>query len=456
MVRLKIETIKKITWFLAVLFLLLAFPLQVYTKSPLPSLIPYLLVLGSYALISLWNLNKLKIKYNLHPYSKIFYLVCTYVVFIVCHIGFGLIFAGLSSEEAFSEAVIYLLPVLFFFYFRKAADTPEIRFVIYGIFVGGVICALFFVYDSYLKLALGRISDYAQLSFDYSLSRSKQSLEEANMSRVRVGFRSFGLLESHSVSGTWIVLGLFAALNFVSLESRKIRFAFIVVFGLFLLISLNFSSIIAYFIIIALFEFKLISLIRGRIPRNILANLFAIILSMVIVLIAAIFLAGEEMTKSIYELFAYQRNFLFGLSGPEQSQSTILSNKLYLISDNFYADPMQFLIGNLSGNGRGGDVGFFETMFTFGIPYYLIIMYGIFSIINKSLKRVRRNENKIVKEKWEVFGTGLIRFSTYIFVLVLIMDFHYSVWQSKSILPIIFFCIAVYERFVFSSNKKSY
>lgn len=448
-----LKHIKSITWFLVVILLILAYPFQVYTKSPLPSLFPYVLMLAMVVSMSLLFLPSIRFNIGFRPYSTVFYTVCLYLLFIISHIITQVVLGTASNGQIFSEAVNYLLPAVFFFYFRKTARQNEIRALMYGIILASLICAVYFVYDSYMKLALGKVSDYAQLSFDYSLERSKLSIEEANMSRVRAGFRSFGLLESHSISGVWIVIGALATLTLVNPSAKRSRLLIIILFGMFLFISLNFSAIIAYFLIMSFFEFRFFVFFKGRIPNNLVKNMLIIVVVIILIFVIGIMIVGETMAETIFDLFTYQRNFLFGMNGPEQTQSTILANKFSVFFNNFVESPLAIMLGDITPNGKGGDVGVFDSIQTFGVIFYCFIIAGLIRLIISGIRfSIYSAAGSTISENIS-FNRSIVQFSVFILLLMIIMDFHYSVWLSKSVLPVIFFSLAMLERSFFLVRK---
>lgn len=440
----KLAKIKQIVWFLAILFIVLAFPLQVYSNSPLPSLIPYCIIFLLFGVMFLWSF-KFQYKRS-RAHSKLFYIIIAYLLFFTINIILEFVIFNFSVDLIITNIIIYILPTIFYFHFRRKATDQEIRWALYAMVTASLLCGIFFVYDSYMKLALGRVSDYAKLSFEYSLARGNQTAEEANNARVRNGYRSFGLLESHSVSGAWLVLGLFASLTIIPIYKKTLRMMVILLFGIFLLIGLNFTAIITYLVSIILFEFRLISLFRARIPRNIFKICILIIVIFILIIVAVVSFVGEEMTRSILDLVIVQRDFLFGLGSADQTQSTILSNKFMLFVQNILDTPFKAITGDIKANGKGGDVGFFDSITTFGFIFYFVIIIGLLQILKSSILKYKVQLSRSIQNESNTFKNSMLQLTIYIITLVLITDLHYSVWHAKSILPIVFFGLALYDR----------
>lgn len=438
----KLVTIKKFTWFIAVLFLVIAFPIQVYTASPLPSLIPYLIIFLLYGIIIVCTK---KIPINIRPLTKMNLFVIFYVIYFLINIFFEFINQKFALEKLVTNIILYILPVFFFFYFRKKASEIEIKWVFYGIITASIFCGIFFAYDSYNKFALRKTTDYSNAAYEYSLKRSNQTSEEANEARLRVGFKSFGLLETHSVSGTWLLLGLYASLTLTTLTKTRNRILIILFFGLFLFIGLNFTSILTFIISILLFEFQLISILFGKISKKLILNLSILFTIIFLILFLILSTVGDVMSTSIIDLISIQLDFLFGSNNIEVSQSTILSNKLVFFSEKMLNNPWNLIFGNISQEGKGGDMGFFDTINTFGLTFYIIFWYGLYKILKSSVINFRQtyyHDNKLIYVK------NIVHFNTFIIALIFLTDLHYSVWNAKSVFPIIFFSLALYDRYI--------
>jgi hypothetical protein len=435
-----------------VLFLVLSFPIQVYTASPLPSLIPYLILSSLYVFIFLRNK---KLSLNILPLTKVSIFILSYTIFLFLKIVFEFIFKGQSLENLFTNLLTYLFPVLFFFYFRKKSSEIEIKWFFYAMITASILCGIFFSYDSYNKFALRKTTNYANASYEYSLKRSNQTEEEANEARVRVGFKSFGLLESHSVSGAWLLLGLFAFLTLVPQKNRRKRTFVILLFGSFLFIGLNFTSIIVFIVTMLLFELQLVSFFFGKIHKKLIFNVF-IIFFLIFLIVSGLFLTlGSLMSTGMIDLILVQLSFIFSSKNAEGSQIYILLNKLSLFSDKLYDQPLLFIFGSVNEYGKGGDIGFFDSMITFGLCFYFIVLFALFNIFRSSAYKVRKD---IVDYKAFPYRNNIFQFMLFIITMVLLTDIHYSIWSAKSVLPIIFFSLALYDRYgnINKNNIKIY
>ena len=105
--------------------------------------------------------------------------------------------------------------------------------------------------------------------------------------------------------------------------------------------------------------------------------------------------------------------------------------------------PFIFLFGdgfsnNSLGGLKGGDVGFIETMIRLGLPFFLIVSFGFINIFYNTLKEFFYNR----KIQYSFINEILI-FSACIILFILLLEVHYSAWNAKSILPILFICLGL-------------
>jgi hypothetical protein len=437
----RVVTIRNILCFLTIVFLVFSFPIQVYTKSVLPSLIPYFLILILF--ISRFINNKTASIFN-DRFSKINMSIYLYLLFFSSKILFDFLYFNSSFELLLSNTVIYLLPTVFYFYFSGVKNEGEINSTLYSIIFASFLSGIFYLYDSYLKFALFDVSNYAIASHEYSLSRLNQVAEEANEARIRPGFKSFGLLESHSVSGSWLLLGLFASLTVLPYEKYKTRLFSILIFGLFLIVGLTFTSIVIYFLTLILYEARLISIIFGSISRKAFKSMFTLFSSIFIIVLIIFSIVGEEMSTSMIDLFTVQKNFIYNNGESEQPQSMILANKISFLINRISVEPWLLLFGDRINNPfKGGDVGFLDTIVLFGLFPYLLLIFGFYKLFKISIITVRQ---EIWKKGNTCQANRLSQFVIYMITLILISDIHYSIWGAKSILPIIFLSLAMYDK----------
>lgn len=445
-------TLKALLWFCATLLTAWSFPLQVYANSPIPSLLPYSLI-AIILMVTAFS-RKREISHGIFPRwrGNIGIMIRIYVFLVLLNTGWQAGFGVISPSEATSALVIYLLPIVWYWYFRKLASEAEIRCVIIGIAVAGFVVGAYFAYDSFLKLSLGEVSDYAYRAFQYSLDRANLSVQDANDARIRSGFRGFGLLETHSVSGAWIVFGALATLTLVGWHRRNLRRLVLLVFGTMLLMALNFTAIMAFVILMFLFEFGGAAFLRGRVSLMLGRDLAGLALVGIAGAGISIGIAGNAMSRYMAENLIGQTELLLGLSSVARySMMELIGLYLQDYRHHIYDAPFTLLIGDgFSSYGlrKGGDIGAIESMAKVGVPFFLAILIGIGGLIRLGLRRIRYKNVGWTTRAGGIGPRGMIQFAVSVTLLVLITEGHYSVWPAKSVLPVFLFALALFERYL--------
>ena len=132
------------------------------------------------------------------------------------------------------------------------------------------------------------------------------------------------------------------------------------------------------------------------------------------------------------------------LSG--NSYSSLVLSEFVRYCHEIFERPHQLLLGfGLGSNtyyGTSGDVGFIESVMRIGIPLWIFITWNIFKL-SKSAVIVNKLE---YKSTWSNFDAHLIMASAELLLSIWLMDLHYSVWIHKSVLPILFFAMALARR----------
>jgi hypothetical protein len=443
----KIVAIKSKLWFFAIMLLALSFPLQVYFNSPLPCLFPYLLVIiivvldlttSSAKIPSLlcWNINK-----------SIELVITIYVILVLFQTGWQIFFNFISAVSSISAIVIFIFPLIFFIYFRNSLTEKEIRSILFSMALAGLIVGGYFAYDSISKLIFRLVPEYAKLANNYSIERMGQALEKSSQSRIGLTARSMGLLEKHSVSAAWVSIGCFAALSFLPHRAIVRRILIISSYGVLLILGLNFTGIVGFLLVVFLVEFNGYYLLHGVINvRSFLKLIFS--MSAIIVILFIILIFKEfKLIQVFQEIIEKQYDVI---SGTQVTRGDGLGYFAGLLSDliSFPFNMLQFPPGILVGDGfttefgvleKGGDYGFVETLHRLGLPLFFVIFIGIINLSRRSLQQIR-----------SLIGYGnrnvhYLQFASSVIIYILFTEIHYSIWSAKSILPVFFFCLAIFS-----------
>lgn len=442
----KVSPLKSFLWFGVALSLALSFPLQVTLGSPLPSLFPYFGVALIF-LLSLFTSTGRQVRlFRWNIVNRINLILTLYLVLVFYHTTRQLAFGLIPVSEGVTIIFIFVAPLIFFIYFREIASEREIRAILFAIALAGLIIGFHFAYDSYLKLVLHETSDYAWKAMNYTLDRMGLTLQEAHTARVSPG-RSFGLLESHRVTAAWIALGGFAALTLTQKSKIWTRTGIIMVYGMLLLMGLYFTSIIGFAVVIILMEFRALEWLRGRLSRR---NVTIAALTAIAFVSFALFFGAivGEFFYSIEDILRSKVSFgTRGTSGLElgyfdrfvealASYPRIMGefSLAFTLGDGFSREAFLFR--------KGGDFGLADTLFRFGLPFFLTIVIGLTALVVRSIKQIgSRRIGRPMESRYLWFAVSVT-------IYLAFADIHYSVWPAKSVLPIFFLALAMYARYL--------
>ena len=443
----KIITIKAILVFSCMVLLCFAFPMQVISSSRMPALLPYLVICSVFLLTRLQSPYSFQLRWNAR--KPIMFFISTYLALVFFHSSWQTALGFITLEEGVSAIVNFALPVVFFVYFRTIATEQEFRAAFIAIIVVGFAEGIYFVYDSYTLLVLKEFNEYSLKALEYEQMRAPGV--ELNGTRISPGYRSHGLLESHAVSAAWIVLGCFAALTLLPKSQSKIRMAVIFLYGMMLLIGLNFTAILIFAFVIILMEFDGYKLFFGIISKRIfhlLAFIFAssiLIISIMLILPDSI---GIDMFTEISRMFDIQTKIASGAvnTGEDHTYFGGLINSFVSLSYPMSEFPLGILIGDgfsTFGVAKGGDYGVIENIYRFGFLFYVCAIVGFLSLITRALKKVDLSGLNIRSA-----SESYLWFAITVIIYLLCADVHYSIWPTKALLPILFISLAIFDRYL--------
>ena len=90
------------------------------------------------------------------------------------------------------------------------------------------------------------------------------------------------------------------------------------------------------------------------------------------------------------------------------------------------------------GMNKGGDMGFIESMARLGLPLFITVVFGFSRIFSKTMQRCLPG-----RKAKKSFENEVLIFNASILLLLLIMEIHYSAWNAKSVLPILFMALGL-------------
>ena len=92
--------------------------------------------------------------------------------------------------------------------------------------------------------------------------------DKSEVLRSLANYRSWGLLETHTISSAWTILGFFAALVLIPKKNKSLRYTLILCCAISLLITLNFTSIACFLIILFIVELNIFSILKRKLANN--------------------------------------------------------------------------------------------------------------------------------------------------------------------------------------------
>ena len=439
----KVLTFKSILCFITILTLMLSFPIQVFTSSPLPSLLPYIFISILFTLSFIYKKNS---KINVVNNKNTDQLILIYFIFVVFHTTWQTMFAFISIQNGISAIIVYGLPIIFYLYFNKYASDKELHAVLMSIAVAGLISGIYFVYDSYYLFINQTVSDYSKKILNYSMMR-RPGQEDHNLSRVTAWGRPHGLLEKHAISSAWSSLSCFALISILPRRHTKIRSFILYSFFFILAISLNFTAIGAFVFIIIFMEFKLYFLFKGIVSRNffMIFGITIILLPMVVFIFFEYF---PELADMLFLTTSDQVKLALGIR--KTGDGSTLFGNFFLGYINYPIKMLSFPLGFLIGDGfsnwgvipKGGDYGHVELLHRLGFPLYFVVLYALLKMIKLSIKKIYFYRLEIKKYR------QFLEFAVYATMYFLITTIHYSTMESKSTMPIFFICIAIFSKYL--------
>jgi hypothetical protein len=445
----KLDKIHIIICFMTIILLCFSFPIQVLFKSPLPSIIPYVFMIICLLLVIMSNNGKLQLKYPIKN-NNIGFAVILYYLLINVNSFIQLIIVPISLNSLLTVYIIYCFPILFYLYFYYVSTNRQVSIVIKAIIICGAINSFYYIYDNYYMIVVGEVNLYSQKAYEYAKSRSVSG--EAIVLRAWANNRGHGLLERHTVSATWIALGGFAYLSIVPYYAYLKRIIVIVITSVIIILTLNFTSTVGYIITILLFEFQIYQLFNRYIRKiNITKSL---IVSCMLILLLIVVMSNETFYQYFKNLTLNQIDLALGIRSYEGSNYPLnFAIDLLNYPINMLKYPIGFILGDGFSSdfgviGKGGDYGLAETLHRLGLPFFIFSIYGMFTLIikaNVSFNHYRKTNNP---------NGDYLYFSMCSSFFIMFHEVHMSVWHTKSILPILFFNLAIFNRYILKIPTK--
>jgi hypothetical protein len=235
------------------------------------------------------------------------------------------------------------------------------------------------------------------------------------------------------------------------------RILVISAYGVLLVLGLNFTGICAFLFAIFLVEFKGHYMLRGVIDRRGFLELIYSMIAFTAILLIIIAFVGFDLIQIIQKFSKEQYDVVSGAQISREDGlgyfGGMLSN-LTAFPINMLKFPPAILIGDGFTHGfgvveKGGDYGFIETLHRLGLPLFFVVFFGLISMIRRSIWQIQylnRTKNR---------NARYLQFASFVIVYLIVSEIHYTLWSSKSILPILFLCLAIFSSYLPPPSRRN-
>ena len=452
--------INRLLLFLFIASTCLSFPLQVFTGEPNIPMVSYLLFFLLILNKIIFRKEKLYFQHKQTLISWFVYLYCFYVILS----SIIIYFLDRGAMDLITSVYTFVAPAIVFWYFTNYATTNEIKFVLFVVAFMGLAVGMYMVTENYFKLGRGHVFDYSRLAYDYISYRAGGFGDEATGAYGRIdNVKSFGPLEHASISAAWLAFSYYAVISWVNLNSVFKKYFILLIFTSLIMLTLNFQTIIAFLIILLLFEtyrIFFVTNLNGFLVRILLFIFFIISCYFIYKLSVP---SEIDYSKNRIGLIAeslgylYERQigvFLLGFTDPSSITVREYENvfELLILQFNNYVDfyrenKILLLTGVGFGKysfGSGSDTGIYFTLSSMGILMFVTIFLSLIIFIIISYRKILIEEIIMIKNNLTNRNdTNLLKFAISIILFTLITELHYSIWYSKGVLPIVFFSLSI-------------
>jgi hypothetical protein len=192
-----------------------------------------------------------------------------------------------------------------------------------------------------------------------------------------------------------------------------------------------------------LVEFGGMRLLVGKVSSAVARNLAAFGLIGFLSVILALWVVRGPMSEFILINLAGQKDLALGTGDVGLSMSSLVRSYFDSYVEHVSDYPLTLLLGDgFSDYGmpKGGDVGFIESVARFGLPFFLAFTYGLFRLARSAIRQIGVER--------ALRPARMLRFALCVTLLIVVTEVHYTVWTAKSVLPIVFFALALYDRYL--------
>lgn len=410
-----------------------AYPAQVLTQSAMAAAAQYVAILVAVALAALGRTPSSPAGRQPHQRQVAFApVVWVYFTSFTVHI-----LSCLASEQwigyvAARNTIVFASPLAGYFAARSASPG---RAILFGLATAGMVTGALWVAEAVHRAISGDVHVFAFRAFEYASLRmgETQGSEQSNFNRINPASRVYGVQEFARISATWWSMGVAAVAALLVDSGSSRRTAAVLAAGLLVLIACQSVTAILAFGTAVLCAF-------GLQEAKTTAVWLAAAMAFLLAVLAAATLTAAASPAAISASIAdgagrlwEQALFIFApVTWSDDSYLQMTLGNITEFARSAFAHPMLLLTGEfprLDGTANlhtpGGDSGFLDSVSNFGLPLTLVM--GIMT-----LNYIARARSSLVP-RCLIAGPNL-RCFVFMIVFVAVMDFHYSVWNDKSII----------------------
>jgi hypothetical protein len=433
---------------LAFLVFPFTFAMQVMAQSELVGVIPYVLLTLSAGFVFIKAALAKKVRWGSHGTSGIDFFINFFLLFSAVHIAMGLLVGGEMPREGLRAFLVYVASAWVYFYVSRYAREKEIRAVMLAIAIAAVIVALHWIYATYTRTILEKVTDFQLIMHEYIKLRNNFTDDQVNTSVLGTQYRAYGLLDKHTTTGAIVAIGAFGTFALFPRISQNKKMLLLGGFWLALSIGLATTAWISYVLLLP----AVLALSETRCGRawKILIR-FAIYLCIGTVALLVVF-SSMPITRQILsnslELLALQFSFLmnFDPMSDQVSWFWLYYNELSAYFQFAIQKPLALVFGEgIYGYGdvtynRGGDLALLEFVAAYGIPTVLLFFSVVMAALVRSVKALKNPQLTDAQAMYLIFSFAVLVF------LVLSLA-HYNTLFNKAVIVFLYLALALIRRY---------
>lgn len=348
-------------------------------------------------------------------------------------------FQGVDLWHSLRNLVIYSFSLLVFFYFRSYVSVTEARMCMAAVVIASLIIGVHWIFDTYQKIVLGEISYFTELSYEYIKNRNNFSDDQVNVSMLGPEYRSYGLMDKHTTTGAAVLLGGLTLLAY--LGKSNLRYFALVVYFVILSVGMATTAWLS-FVLVAPF---ILFLAGDKKMAETMLTSYGVMIFVLFAIFASLTMVSPQLIAKIIEIGAAQISHVGNLGNPDSTSYYLIYKAHFLGFTDFLANnPMVFYFGEgfppQAAWQRGGDVGFFEIIATYGIPMAGLLFVAI-SLAFKNIFLKMFALDVTPEER------GILAFAFGVLSVFVISLVHYNTFFNKAFFVLIPMALGLVSRF---------